>query len=287
MDLNMLLFALPIGYVAYQAMDLLLNSKQFSSPLGKRKEGTGIALRSAAHSLSERLTFNRFFTNQKALREHWDLILLRSGNPMAWTLSDLLFYKELCAIVVAWLFWWGEVTPLWLTPVGLIVGFWMPDYYLKTKITQRKTDIQRQLPGFVDLLALALESGLDLLAATERILEKMKSSALRTELQTLIQENRLGTPRKEALQHWAFRTDSADVASLTSMIIQSEELGTSLAAALRTFAEDMRGKRMLRAEEVAGKAPVKILAPMIIFFFPVVFAIIFGPILLNLSKGWK
>ncbi len=115
----------------------------------------------------------------------------------------------------------------------------------------------------------------------------MKPNALREELQTLIQENRLGTPRKEALQHLAFRVPLPDLQSLTSMIIQSEELGTSLATVLRTYAEDMRNRRILRAEEIAGKMPVKILFPMMVFFFPIVFVIIFGPLALNFMASYK
>ena len=103
----------------------------------------------------------------------------------------------------------------------------------------------------------------------------------------MIQENRLGTSRKEALQRWAYRTGLPDIQSLTSMIIQSEELGTSLATVLRTYAEDMRNRRILRAEEIAGKIPVKILFPMMVFFFPIVFVIILGPVALDFMKNYK
>lgn len=287
MDLTTLLFAVPIFFLAYQAMDLFIDSRQTPASWGKRKGSPSRRSTSASGSLSAHLGFNKIFLDQKRWREPWERMLLRSGNPGGWTVADLLLYKEIAAAAVAFSFWYFEITPAWLAPAGLLIGFLLPDFYLKTKITKRKADIQRQLPGFVDLLALAIESGLDLLAAIERILEKMKPSELRGELQTLIQENRLGTPRKEALQHWAFRTDLSDVSSLTSMIIQSEELGTTLASVLRTFAEDMRSKRILRAEEVAGKAPVKILVPMMIFFFPIIFAIIFGPIALSVFSGYK
>ncbi len=113
----------------------------------------------------------------------------------------------------------------------------------------------------------------------------MKPNALSEELQILIQENRLGTPRKEALERLATRTNIPDIQSLVSIIIQSEELGTSLATVLRSYAEDMRTRRILLAEEVAGKAPVKLLFPMVVFFFPIVFIIIFGPMAFNYMNG--
>ena len=71
------------------------------------------------------------------------------------------------------------------------------------------------------------------------------------------------------------------------MIIQSEELGTSLVTVLRSYTEDMRSRRILRAEEAAGKMPVKILFPMMVFFFPIVFVIIFGPLALNFMSTYK
>jgi tight adherence protein C len=174
---------------------------------------------------------------------------------------------------------------LWL--IGLGLGFWFPDVYMKGRGAARQMSIQKQLPGFIDLACLTLEGGLDLLAAVDRILEKMQPSSLREELSMLLQETRLGTPRKEALEHMAFRVNLTDMQSLTSIIIQSEELGTSLATVLRTFAEDMRNKRILRAEELAGKMPVKLLFPMMVFFFPIVFVITFGPLAASFMTSYK
>ena len=151
----------------------------------------------------------------------------------------------------------------------------------------RSGEIGRSLPGFIDLLTLTIEGGLDLMAALERILEKMKPGPLREELQTISQEIRLGTPRKDALEHWVYRTNLPDVQSLTAMIIQSEELGTGLATVLRSYADDMRVRRITQAEEAAGKAPLKILFPMMVFFFPIVFVVIFGPLAMSVMSTYN
>ena len=213
--------------------------------------------------------------------------VLLTARTQRWKPEDLLFYQELglaLGLVVSWQS--GQTQPIiWV--IAPVVGYLLPEVYVKGKGTARLAEIQRNLPGLVDLIALALESGLDLLAAIERIMSKMKAGPLKEELQTLIQENRLGTPRKEALQHLAFRVPLSDVQSLTSMIIQSEELGTSLATVLRSYVDDMRNRRILRAEEIAGKAPVKILIPMMVFFFPIVFVIIFGPLALTFMTSYK
>jgi tight adherence protein C len=287
MDVSSILLALPIFFLVYQGVELLMQAREQKkwgiTSSAESSISTQKALREFA-SLSARMGFNKVLLRNKALNERLDLLLLRAGYPFGWKTEDFLLCKEIVAIFMTLLMWRMEAPPLfWL--IGLGLGFWVPDVYMKGRGTARQASIQRQLPGFIDLLSLALESGLDLLAAVDRILEKMAPSSLREELSMLLQENRLGTPRKEALEHLSFRVNLPDVQSLTSIIIQSEELGTSLAAVLRTFAEDMRNKRILRAEEIAGKMPVKLLFPMMVFFFPIVFVIIFGPLALSFMSG--
>jgi tight adherence protein C len=284
MDLPTLMIAVIIFVLAYQGVGLYLESQhnKISSWAGEKQAAS--SLPSSLQNLINRVTqlgVNRAILKRKGYRERLDTLLMRSGYVFKWTAEDLLFFKEFGAAAGLFLMWRsGNTQPLfWLG--AAYVGFVLPEFYVKTKGTARLAEIQHELPSVVDLISLALESGLDLLAAVERIIAKMKPNALREELQTLIQENRLGTPRKEALEHLAFRAPSGDVLSLTSMIIQSEELGTSLAVVLRTYAEDMRSRRILRAEEFAGKMPVKIMFPMMVFFFPIVFVIIFGPLALS------
>jgi tight adherence protein C len=181
----------------------------------------------------------------------------------------------------------GDLRDPGLCVACAISAFFLPDIGLQIHAQNRRLAIQRQLPGFVDLLALTLESGLDLLAATERIMDQMKPNPLRDEIRVMLQESRLGSSRKDILQRWAHRTGLPDTNSLASLIIQAEEMGTGLAGVLRTFAEDLRNRRVMRAEEFAGKIPVKILFPMVVFFFPIVFVIILGPIALDMLKNLK
>lgn len=291
MDLTTILIVLPIFFVLYKAVGMFLDSqpaKRWGAPnkLRERPKASENALREFTQ-LSSKMGFNKFLLRSKLFSERLELLLLRSGYPFGWKAEDLLFTKEIGAVGLLALFAYGSPDQPTLWIAGLALGFWMPDMYLNSKAKNRRAEIQRLLPGFVDLAALALESGLDLMAAIDRILEKMKPSSLKEELSMLLQENRLGTPRKAALEHLAYRVYLPDVQSLTSIIIQSEELGTSLATVLRNYAEDMRNRRILRAEEIAGKAPVKMLMPMMIFFFPIVFIIIFGPLAMNFAANYK
>ncbi len=291
MDFATFLITLIIFVLVYQGAGLYLEARQAKrSSAWSQSSSASASSRSSLRDVIGKIShagFNKAILRNKRFRERLELMLIRSGYIWGWKPEDLLFYKELGAIFGLVLVWQSEQTQPLVWIGAAAVGFILPDFYVKGKGSARLAQIQRQLPGLVDLIALALESGLDLLAAIERIIGKMKPGALREELQTLIQENRLGTPRKEALQHLAFRAPLSDVQSLTSMIIQSEELGTSLATVLRSYAEDMRSRRVLRAEEIAGKMPVKILFPMMVFFFPIVFVIIFGPLALDFMKNYK
>ncbi len=287
MELSTILIAVPIFFIIYQGVGMFFESRSEKQwiPLSKPdKEDLGQkTLREFTH-LSGKVGFNKYILRYEKLNRRLELLLLRSGHPFGWKAENLLFFKELFGIFMCFLLWRFDLGQPLTYLMGFVVGFWLPDLYIQSKVGARQLSIQRMLPGFIDLMALTLEGGLDFLAAVERISDKMRTGDLKDELGMMIQECRLGTPRKEALQHLAFRVNLPDVQSLTSIVIQSEELGTGLASVLRSYAEDMRSKRILRAEDMAGKAPVKLLFPMMVFFFPIVFVIIFGPIALNFMQ---
>jgi tight adherence protein C len=290
MTFESVFLVIPIFLLIYKGVGLLFDAQEerkwATSKLSK-KSGASFGVLHQFSSLSSKIGVNKAFLHFKPLGDRLDLLLLRSGYPFGWKSEDLLLCKEITAALL--LAFFVKISPddplLW--GAGLLLGFWAPDMYMMAKGAERRLAIQRLLPGFIDLTALALESGLDLLAAIERIIEKMKPSSLKDELNTLLQENRLGTSRKESLEHLSYRINLPDVHSLASIIIQSEELGTSLAGVLRNYAVDMRTKRILRAEEIAGKAPVKLLLPMMVFFFPIVFVVIFGPLAATFMTNYK
>jgi tight adherence protein C len=283
-----IVICLTIFFVIYSGVGLLMDSRRPRAATwnGSNAPVTRNALQAFSAQFS-RWGLNKALLQNKSFKERLDTILVRSGHVFGWKAEDLLLVKEIGTLLLPFLMWQYHFREPVLLLAGLYMGYLLPELYVKAKAKTRQADIQRNLPGFVDLITLAIESGLDLIAAVERIVSKMKHNALRDELQILMQESRLGTPRKEALQHLSFRTNLQDVQALTSMIIQSEELGTSLATVLRSYTEDMRTRRILKAEEAAGQAPIKLLFPMMVFFFPIVFVIIFGPVGLSLMKQWN
>ncbi len=196
------------------------------------------------------------------------------------------------------LYWkvWGAlglpvlICLLFQTIWGIIfvpVGFYLPDMLLKSKIQKRQADILGNFSTTVDLAALIIESGLDYLTAFERIISIAKQkTVLEEELEKTLNEIKLGYSRREALERFANRTGVQEVRSLVGLIIQSDELGTSLVDLLRNFSTDLRTRRMSRAEKMAAQASTKMLFPLFVFIFPTIFILILSPMIKGLlSQG--
>lgn len=128
--------------------------------------------------------------------------------------------------------------------------------------------------------------GLD--SAMKRVGEEMSLSnkALCDEFRLFNLELRAGKSRHDALKNLATRTGLDDIASLTTLLIQTERFGTSIGRALRVHSDSMRSKRAQRVEEVAAKLPIKMLFPTIFFIFPSLFVVLLGPALLRVFRLW-
>lgn len=167
-----------------------------------------------------------------------------------------------------------------LLVIGLALLGWMVPYIIvKKKMKKRQDELQKALPDALDLMVVCVEAGLGLNQALVRVGEETErvSHTLAEELTLVSLEIRAGTPREEALKNLGRRTGVADIRALTSMLIQTDRFGTSIADALRIHADELRTKRRQRAEEAAAKLTVKMLVPIIVFIFPSIFLVILGP----------
>jgi tight adherence protein C len=156
------------------------------------------------------------------------------------------------------------------------------------RVRPRQAGIMRNFPTMVDLMALTIEAGLDYMAAIERILKNVKATQrteLENELQKMINEVQLGYTRRDALKRLAMRTGVPEIRSFVGLIIQSDELGTSLVELLRNYAADMRFRRLNKAEKLAAQAATKMLIPLFIFIFPTVFIMMLAPMMKSLITG--
>lgn len=167
-----------------------------------------------------------------------------------------------------------------------LIGFYLPNLWLKLKIARRKEKIIKGFPDALDLMVVCVEAGVGLDAAISRVGEEMKLSnkVLSDEFKLLSLELRAGKQRTEALRNLALRTDLEDVKSLMTLLIQTEKFGTSIAQALRVYSDSMRRKRYQRAEETAAKLPVKLVFPLVFFIFPSLFIVIMGPAAIRMAR---
>jgi tight adherence protein C len=164
------------------------------------------------------------------------------------------------------------------------MGLYLPLLWVRGRIRHRQDEIRRSLPYALDLLTLSVEAGLDFTQAMTRIVRKLGNSALAVELGQTVRDIHLGRTRMQALRELSRRVDLPELNSLVGALIQADELGSSLGPILRIQADQLRIRRSQAAEKLAMEAPVKILLPLILFIFPTIFIMIFGPIALKLLK---
>ncbi|MEW6334587.1 MAG: type II secretion system F family protein [Thermodesulfobacteriota bacterium] len=209
--------------------------------------------------------------------------------PLFLGLKVLLALALSSASVAGKLLIWSEVSPVGFTYVSVVLaifGFYTPNMMMKMRISSRREKIRRGLPDALDLMVVCMEAGTGLDAALSRTAGEMRRSnpCLAHELELVILETRAGKPRQEALKNLAWRTNLDDVSNLTTILIQTERFGTSIAQALRVHADFMRTRRFQWAEELAQKMPIKLIFPVALFIFPMFFLITLGPAVATVMK---
>jgi tight adherence protein C len=169
-----------------------------------------------------------------------------------------------------------------IIPVGLVLaaaGFFAPDLFLIRAISKRKRAIALGLPDAMDLLVMCMEAGLGIDQAMLRVAKDMRPSApeLCEELLIIFREQRAGRPRVDAWRSMAERVDLDVIRQFSSMLTQSERLGTPIATSLGQFADSLRTKRLLEAEEQSAKTTIKLVFPLVLLIFPAMFVVVLGP----------
>ena len=160
------------------------------------------------------------------------------------------------------------------------------DFWLKKAVQIRHKNIERALPFVLDLLTLAVESGLDFMTGINRIIQKREIDPLGEELIRVFREIQVGRSRKEALRNFAVRVDHSDIRAVSNALIQADELGTGIGHAMRIQADQIRIKRFQKAEKMGNEAPVKMLFPLVAFIFPSVGIVLIGPVLVRVLTGF-
>ena len=176
--------------------------------------------------------------------------------------------------------WFGVV-------VAAMVGYVIPGLWLRRKTNQRKKTIQDGLPDALDLSIICMEAGSSLEQAIVKAGEELDIThpALAMELRLVTTEVRAGKSRVEAFKNFEKRTAVDDVRTLVTMLVQTDQFGTSVSQALRTHANTSRIKRRQRAEERAGKVGVKLVFPLVFCLFPAVYIVCIGPVVVGIYRA--
>jgi tight adherence protein C len=213
-----------------------------------------------------------------------------AGNPNNWTPSEFFGIRAIASVVLGGLiFLLLTITKaetgalLGMTALFTVLGFVLPGLWLGGKIRSRKTNVIKALPDALDLLTICVEAGLGFDQAMQKVSEKWDNELSRT-FGRVLHEIRLGKTRREALRDAAQRLDVGDITSFVAAVIQSEQLGVSIAKVLRIQSDQMRVRRRQRAEEKAHQAPVKMLFPMVFLIFPAIWVVLLGPAILQVMS---
>ena len=177
---------------------------------------------------------------------------------------------------------------LWLVTMAAgITGYIAPSLYIDRRIKARQMEHQAGFPDFMDLLVVCADAGLSMEAGLDRVANELADSypSMTTNLHMTNLEIRAGRTMTEALEHLGDRLGLEEARAFATLIQQSEELGSSITDALRVYSDDMRHKRLSRAEEKAYSLPARLSLPMMICIFPVLFVVILLPVIVRLHVG--
>lgn len=161
---------------------------------------------------------------------------------------------------------------------GALLGWAYPGIWLNDRINQRRRELLKTLPFFLDIITLCVEAGLNMQGALTQAVAKGPKGVLRDEFQRLLRDIRAGKSRAASMRSLAARLNEASVTAFTTAVIQAESMGMNLGPILRAQADQRRTERFLRAEKLAMEAPVKLLFPLLAFIFPCTFIVLFFPI---------
>jgi tight adherence protein C len=175
---------------------------------------------------------------------------------------------------------------LWSAAAGL-AGYFLPSLYLRRRIAERVLQHRTGFPDFMDLMVVCAEAGLSMEAAIDRVSRELYEGypSLAENLYMVSLEIRAGKGFAEALERLGKRLGIEEASMLATLLQQSAELGTSLSQSLRIYSEEMRHKRMSRAEEKAYALPSKLVVPLMLFVFPVLLMTLMLPVAVRLSSA--
>ncbi len=171
--------------------------------------------------------------------------------------------------------------------LGVAFGFVLPSIALDRRIGRLKREHTDGFPDFMDLMVVCAQAGLSMEAAINRIAQEIGTAypSLARNLDLSAREIRSGKPLSKAIESLAARLGIKEASSFSTLLQQSEELGSSLTQSLRTYSDDMRNKRLMKAEEKAYALPAKLVVPLTLFVFPTLLVVLMLPVVVSFSSA--
>jgi tight adherence protein C len=233
------------------------------------------------------------FTPQNVLEQTRTRLEL-AGNPGRMDASTFMILHFVAAVVLGSLIFvislfsktFSLPIKILLVVVFTVLGYFLPDLLLKSRIDSRQKSVRKAMPDALDLLTICVEAGLGFDAAMSKVHEKWDNE-LALAFGRVIREIQLGKLRREALRDMAERLGIAEMTSFVAAVVQSEMLGVSMAKVLRIQSDQMRVRRRQYAEEQAHKAPIKMIFPMGLLIFPALMIVLLTPAALRLMGSLK
>lgn len=282
-------FALTMGFSAI-VTGLLDPVRRRLGQLGPDEQTSAAATAALADSLNRFAAIITPRTERERLRV--DRMLMHAGYRSA--NARTLYYGVKALVVIALPLLVLIASPMFpqLTTDQLMLfagaagalGWTSCSMWLDRKVERRQRALRAGFPDALDLLVVCVESGLGLAPALQRVAEELAVShpALGDELTLVNAEMRAGVERGAALKNLAERTGLEDIRGMTALLVQTMRFGTSIAEALRVYAEEFRDKRTQAAEEQAAKIATKMIFPLVLFLFPSFFLVAIGPAVIGL-----
>jgi tight adherence protein C len=266
-----------------------------------RRDSGNLTIRrngSALERLVTRPFTSRFAPSNERERSSLKLWLLQAGYDSPQAIQTYYGFRVSLAMVLTpiavvastvLLPGYGAGLYFALTIVAALVGFMFPVYWVRHRRNVRQRQISDGLPDVLDLLLVCTEAGLGLDTAIARVGEEMaKAQPVLSSLLMLVSAELLaGRPRAEAMRNLSVRANVDRVTSLVNLLLQSDLLGSSMAATLRVFAADMRSHQLLNAEEAAQKMTVKLSMVLVICFMPALMTAVMAPVIFHIVHTWK
>lgn len=299
-----LMVGVSIGAVSWAVLDMVFSEERVVSRRlrglseSERREAAGVeplavpfrhrVMKPAGRSLidaARRLT-------PRDYHERLDQRARMAGRPRGLTGDALLAVQLLTAIAFAALtalvaarLWDTAAAASGGALLGLVVGWLVPLAWLSGKVEQRKDAIRRALPDMLDMLTITVEAGLGFDAAVAKYVQN-QSGPLAEEFSQVLREVQAGMARREAMRGLAQRCDVPELSAFVMAMVQADVFGVSVGSVLRVQSHEMRLKRRQNAEEVAQKAPAKMVFPLILCVLPATLIVLMTPAVISIGRAF-